>query len=65
MNKLDKLAYWRRAKEFYRKQGTDEELKKVKNAFGLSAMAKRRRWLKEQIKSCDEQIGRLEGADDY
>lgn len=65
MNKLDKLAHWRRAKECYRKQGTDKELKKVKNAFGLSAMAKRRRWLKERMELCDEQIGRLEGMDDY
>ena len=65
MDKFDKLAHWRRAKECYRKQGTDEELKKVKSIFGLEAMAKRRRWLKEQMKYCDEQIGKLEGADDY
>lgn len=65
MDKFDKIEQWRHAKECYQKQSTDEELKKIKNAFGLGAMAKRRRWLKEQMECCDEQIGRLEGVDDY
>ncbi|MBP2621135.1 hypothetical protein ACVRXQ_12055 [Streptococcus panodentis] len=61
MNKLNELSHWKHVRDWYQDQGSEDSLKKIKGAFGLGAMAQRRRWLRERIKNCDEQIRRLEG----
>ena len=59
------IENWEHAKELHL-NSLKEELKKIRKFFGHGVVAQRRRWLKERIKICDEQIKKLKGEwNDY
>lgn len=60
MNADEELEYWRKTKQLYLEQLEPKALHRIKVAFGSSAMAKRKRWLKERVAFCDGQIKFLE-----
>ena len=60
MNADDEIEYWRKTKRLYLDQLEPKALHRIKIDFGSSAMAKRKRWLKERVAFCDGQIKFLE-----
>lgn len=60
MNADDEIEYWRKTKRLYLDQLEPKALHRIKIDFGSSAMAKRKRWLKERVAFCDGQINFLE-----
>ena len=60
MNADDEIEYWRKTKRLYLDQLEPKALHRIKIDFGSSAMAKRKRWLKERVAFCDGQIEFLE-----
>ena len=60
MNADEELEYWRKMKRLYLEQLEPKALHRIKIDFGSSAMAKRKRWLKERVAFCDGQIEFLE-----
>ena len=60
MNADEEIEYWRKTKRLYLEQLEPKALHRIKIDFGSSAMAKRKRWLKERVAFCDGQIEILE-----
>ena len=60
MNADEELEYWRKTKRLYLEQLEPKALHRIKIDFGSSAMAKRKRWLKEKVAFCDGKIKFLE-----
>lgn len=60
MNADEELEHWRKTKRLYLEQLEPKALHRIKVDFGSSAMAKRKRWLKERVAFCDGQIKFLE-----
>ena len=60
MNADEEIEYWRKTKRLYLEQLEPKALHRIKVDFGSSAMAKRKRWLKERVAFCDGQIKFLE-----
>ena len=60
MNADEELEHWRKTKRLYLEQLEPKALHRIKVDFGSSAMAKRKRWLKEKVAFCDGQINFLE-----
>jgi len=60
MNADEELEYWRKTKRLYLEHLEPKALHRIKIDFGSSAMAKRKRWLKEKVAFCDGQIDFLE-----
>ena len=58
----DKIAQLEHAKKCYLRDLEPEHMAIVQKDFGLQVAAKRRDWLKKQVKRCDEEIIRLGGS---
>ena len=52
----DKIEQLEHTRDLYLRDLEPENLAIIKKSFGLQVMCKRRDWLKNQIKRCDEEI---------
>lgn len=52
----DKIAQLEHTRDLYLRDLEPENLAIIRKSFGLQVMCKRRDWLKNQIKRCDEEI---------
>ena len=58
----DKIEQLKHAKKCYLRDLEPEHMAIVRKGFGLQVASKRRGWLKNQVKRCDEEIIRLGGS---